>query len=74
MSNNDFLLDKKANASFDSRLSLLHKYDDNFSLTYLALPPYDTANEVAECIDIAIEKAFKIQAKNKLQGDTDGNI
>ena len=52
-------------------VSLLDKYDPMFDLTYLAVPPYDTANEVAETIDIAIAKAFKEKQDGNIQTTND---
>lgn len=38
-------------------MSLLDLYDPLFGLEYLLPPPYNTAGEVAECIQSAIDKA-----------------
>jgi len=45
-------------AQVDS-VSLLQKFDPMFNLLYLMRPPYSTAEEVAYCIDLQIDKAFK---------------
>jgi len=45
-------------------VSLLNKFDPTFNLLYLMRPPYTTADEVAYCIDLQIDKAFEGETSN----------